>query len=54
MIKAEALVMLKRHKQNLTKQQYSTIRGQIFAGQPEAAMKGLQKLIKTRKEGDAT
>ena len=29
----------------LTKQQYKTLRGQVFAGDGEAAMKGLRKIL---------
>lgn len=37
---------LKQHKESLTKQQYRTLKGQIIAGYKEAAMKGLNKLLK--------
>lgn len=37
---------LKRYKESLTKQQYRTLKGQIIAGDKEAAMKGLNKLLK--------
>ena len=41
-------IILNSYKKQLTKQQYSTLKGQIKAGDVEAAMKGLQKL--TRKK----
>lgn len=44
----EAMNYLKIHRQHLTKQQYSTLKGQILAGNPEAAMKGLQKLMRKK------
>lgn len=37
--------LLKKHKKELTKAQYSTIKGQIRKGDYEAAMKGLNRLI---------
>ena len=37
--------LLKKYKQELTKAQYSTIKGQIRKGDYEAAMKGLNRLI---------
>ena len=42
----EAMILLKHHKQILTKQQYLTIKGQIRSGNIEGAMKGLQKLTR--------
>ena len=44
----EAMNLLKTHRPHLTKQQYRTIKGQIQAGQPEAAMKGLEKLMRKK------
>lgn len=37
---------LKKYKECLTRQQYRTLKGQIIAGDKEAAMKGLKKLLK--------
>lgn len=37
---------LKKYKEYLTRQQYRTLKGQIIAGDKEAAMKGLKKLLK--------
>lgn len=41
--------MLKKCKPYLTKQQYKTIKGQIIAGDTEGALRGLNKLLKTKK-----
>ena len=40
-----ALIQLKGAKSHLTKQQFKTLRGQIFAGDSEGAMKGLRKIL---------
>jgi hypothetical protein len=40
-----ALIRLKRHKDKLTRQQFKTLQGQIYAGDPAGAMKGLEKLL---------
>lgn len=40
------LKILKKSKNVLTKQQYKTLKGQVIAGDKEAAMKGLNKLLK--------
>jgi hypothetical protein len=40
-----ALIRLKKAKHKLTRQQYKTLQGQVFAGDPDAAMKGLRKLL---------
>ena len=45
-----ALIPLKAHRHNLTAQQYRTLRGQVLAGDPEGAMKGLQKILLRRTE----
>ena len=36
---------LLRHKKRLTKQQFRTLWGQAKAGDPDAAMKGLEKIL---------
>lgn len=36
---------LKYHKQNLTRQQYRTVKGQAFAGDIEGAKRGLYKIL---------
>lgn len=40
-----ALIQLKGARHRLTTQQYKTLRGQVFAGDPDGAMKGLRKLL---------
>ena len=47
-INIQALKELKQARQYLTPQQYRTIKGQILAGSPVGAMKGLQKLLQKR------
>nr|DAZ50335.1 MAG TPA: hypothetical protein [Caudoviricetes sp.] len=44
-IDAKALIQLKATRHRLTAQQYRTLRGQVLAGEPDAAMKGLRKLL---------
>ena len=45
----EALLILKANRKNLTNQQYKTLRGQVLSGNPEGAIKGLNKLTKEKK-----
>lgn len=45
-INKKALLELKQYIPWLTGQQYRTLRGQILAGNDEAAMKGLQKILR--------
>ena len=40
-----ALIKIRRNKQKLTKQQIRTLKGQVFSGDIEGAMKGLDKLL---------
>lgn len=40
-----ALKQLKAYRERLTRQQYTTLRGQILAGNPSGAMKGLQTIL---------
>lgn len=42
---ATAYIRLKACRHRLTTQQYKTLRGQILAGDPDGAMRGLRKLI---------
>ena len=44
MEKEQCIAMLKAKKHKLTHQQYSTIKGQILAGDIEGAKKGLDRL----------
>ncbi len=49
--KTECIQMLKAQKSKLTHQQYSTIKGQILAGDTEGAKKGLDKLLRRKVVG---
>lgn len=42
----QALRTLKDNRRNLTREQLNTLRGQVFAGDAEGAMRGLKKLLK--------
>lgn len=44
-IDTKALIQLKSYRGRLTLQQYKTLRGQVLAGDPEGAKKGLKKLL---------
>lgn len=46
-----ALRILRSAKRYLTTQQYKTIRGQVLAGDPDGAMKGLRKIMNSRAGG---
>lgn len=51
------LMRLKAASTELTKQQYRTLRGQVFAGDSLGALRGLKKILTDRKEakhGDET
>lgn len=50
-INFKALAHLKEHRGRLTKQQFTTLRGQIFTGNADGAMKGLRKILKENKGG---
>ena len=45
-----AIITLKAHKHDLTYQQYHTLRGQVFSGNTEGAMKGLRKILSRRRK----
>lgn len=54
-IDKNALIALKVHRHELTWQQYKTLRGQVLAGDPDGAMKGLKRLLQRGGEiGDCT
>lgn len=40
-----ALGYLLNHKRRLSRQQYKTLKGQILAGDPDGALRGLQRLL---------
>ena len=44
-VNTQALGKLRNAKPQLTRQQFLTLRGQILAGDDEAAMRGLQKIL---------
>lgn len=48
-IDVKALIQLKGCRDRLTRQQYKTLRGQVLAGDPDGAMKGLHKLLMQQK-----
>lgn len=43
-----ALLILRNTKHRLTQQQYKTLRGQVLAGDPDGAMKGLRNILQRR------
>ena len=49
MTPAYTLRLLERARPALTLQQYRTIKGQIQAGDPDGAVRGLQKLLGKRR-----
>ena len=44
-VDTKALIQVKGARSRLTAQQYRTLRGQILAGDPDGAMKGLRKIL---------
>ena len=44
-VNAGALIRLKHARHKLTRQQYKTLQGQVYAGDPDGAMRGLRKLL---------
>ena len=44
-IDIQALIQIKTARPRLTRQQYKTLRGQVLAGDPGGAMKGLRKIL---------
>ena len=52
--KAVALARLRVNRHNLTRQQLKTLRGQVLAGDPEGAMKGLCRILLLRGDGYST
>lgn len=45
-----ALISLKARRANLTAQQYQTLRGQVLAGDDVGALKGLDKILSSKRE----
>lgn len=44
-INVGALIRIKGARPHLTAQQYRTLQGQVLAGDPDGAMRGLRKLL---------
>ena len=44
----KAMMHLKACRDKLTVQQYRTLRGQVLAGDPDGAMKGLKRLLREK------
>lgn len=41
----KALIQIKACRDRLTRQQFKTLQGQVFAGDSEGALKGLRRLL---------
>lgn len=48
-IDVNAMMFLKAYRSKLSHQQYKTLRGQVLAGDPQGAMKGLKRLLNRSK-----
>lgn len=44
-IDVKALIQIKGARKRLTTQQYHTLKGQVLAGDPEGAMRGLREIL---------
>lgn len=44
-VASDAFITLRNTKHRLTNQQYKTLRGQVLAGDPAGAMKGLRRIL---------
>lgn len=49
-IDTKALIQLKATKDKLSWQQYKTLRGQVLAGDPDGAMKGLRRILQRQRD----
>lgn len=47
-IDTKAMIQLKATKDRLSLQQYRTLRGQVLAGDPDGAMKGLRNILQSK------
>ena len=45
----QALIQIKACKDRLTPQQFKTLRGQVLAGDPDGALKGLKRILRKEK-----
>lgn len=50
---ATAIKRLKAHRARLTRQQYSTLKGQVLAGDSDGAMRGLDKILRRCNNGSS-
>lgn len=48
-VDVKAIIQLKACRDRLTWQQYKTLKGQVLAGDPDGAMKGLRRLLMRQK-----
>lgn len=46
-----ALIQIKACRSRLTAQEYLTLRGQVFAGDPDGALRGLRKILRRQAGG---
>lgn len=52
-INPRALINLKAYRHQLSPQEYKTLRGQILAGDPQGAEKGLKRLLRRNERAGA-
>ena len=45
-VNVKALIQVKACRDRLTVQQYRVLRGQVLAGDPDGALKGLRRILK--------
>lgn len=50
-IDKNSIIALKANRHRMTWQQYKTLRGQVLSGEPDAAMKGLKRIL--TREGES-
>ena len=46
----QALMQIKACKDRLTPQQFKTLRGQVLAGDPDGALKGLKRILERKRK----
>lgn len=47
-------MQLRAHRDTLPVQTYKTLRGQVLAGDPDGALKGLRRLLRKKHEEERT
>lgn len=52
-IDTKALIKLKATRGRLSPQQYKTLKGQVLAGDPDGAMKGLRNILQRQNKAKA-